>query len=61
MFINDDDEFPTDMSLLIQWRCLESLLSIPCYALENGLLLENNRSLFSDAAVRCVFSDLVER
>ncbi|XP_043812569.1 uncharacterized protein LOC110629722 isoform X3 [Manihot esculenta] len=43
-----------------KWRCLESLLSIPCYALENGILLENNRSLFSDAAVRCVFSDLVE-
>ncbi|XP_058009472.1 uncharacterized protein LOC131168902 [Hevea brasiliensis] len=52
----------TRRAVLLNWKwlCLESLLSIPCYALENGLLLENNISFFSEAAIRCVFSDLVE-
>ena len=51
----------TDMLLLIQWLCLESLLSIPHYALEKGLYLEANRPFFSDAAIRSIFTDLVER
>ncbi|PRQ18401.1 putative tRNA (guanosine(18)-2'-O)-methyltransferase [Rosa chinensis] len=43
-----------------KWICLESLLSIPCYALRNGLLLEANNFVFSGAALRCIFSDILE-
>ncbi|KAG2408431.1 uncharacterized protein HKW66_Vig0032530 [Vigna angularis] len=44
----------------IKWACLESLLSIPSYALENGFNLEENHALFSDDTLKCIFGDLVE-
>nr|XP_048320592.1 uncharacterized protein LOC107430356 isoform X2 [Ziziphus jujuba var. spinosa] len=43
-----------------KWLCLESLLSIPSYARKNGLHLEVNNSFFSNAALKEIFSDLVE-
>ncbi|EEF37970.1 RNA binding protein, putative [Ricinus communis] len=43
-----------------KWLCLESLLSIPHYAFENGPHLVDNRLFFSEAAIRLIFSDLVE-
>ncbi|KAK9275857.1 hypothetical protein L1049_023130 [Liquidambar formosana] len=43
-----------------KWLCLESLLSIPYYALQNGVHFENSNFLFSDAAVRWIFCDLIE-
>ncbi|RVX15538.1 hypothetical protein CK203_009305 [Vitis vinifera] len=43
-----------------KWHCLESLLSIPYYALKNGVHLEPCATFFSDAAARRIFSDLVE-
>ncbi|KAL5551309.1 hypothetical protein UlMin_001485 [Ulmus minor] len=43
-----------------KWLCLESLLSIPCYAIKNGLHLVDGNSFFSDAALRWIFNDLVE-
>ncbi|KAK7262184.1 hypothetical protein RJT34_29746 [Clitoria ternatea] len=43
----------------IKWACLESLLSIPSYALKNGFHLEAN-TFFSVGTLRCIFSDLVE-
>lgn len=46
---------------LMQWICLESLLSIPCHAHRNGFLLEENNYVFSGAALRCIFSDILER
>ncbi|XP_050228591.1 uncharacterized protein LOC126677835 [Mercurialis annua] len=52
----------TRRAVLLNWKwlCLESLLSIPQYALQNGVHLEEDRSFFSDAAIRCIFNDLVE-
>lgn len=46
---------------MIQWACLESLLSIPSYALKNGFNLEENHAFFSDDTLKCIFGDLVER
>jgi len=46
---------------MIQWACLESLLSIPSYALKNGFNLEENHTFFSDDTLKCIFGDLVER
>lgn len=45
----------------MQWMCLESLLSIPSYAFKNGLHLEDNSFFFSGAALRWIFTDLLER
>ncbi|KDP39960.1 hypothetical protein JCGZ_03491 [Jatropha curcas] len=52
----------TRRAVLLNWKwlCLESLLSIPQTAVENGIHLEDNRSFFSDAVIRYIFSDLVE-
>ncbi|XP_027919590.1 uncharacterized protein LOC114178088 isoform X2 [Vigna unguiculata] len=44
----------------IKWACLESLLSIPSYALKNGFNLEENHALFSDDTLKFIFGDLVE-
>ncbi|KAB5573980.1 hypothetical protein DKX38_001174 [Salix brachista] len=43
-----------------KWICLESLLSIPYSAPGNVLNLEDGSLFFSDSAIRCIFSDLVE-
>ncbi|ONI06355.1 hypothetical protein PRUPE_5G055400 [Prunus persica] len=43
-----------------KWMCLESLLSIPSYAFKNGLHLEDNSFFFSGAALRWIFTDLLE-
>ncbi|GMH28826.1 hypothetical protein Nepgr_030669 [Nepenthes gracilis] len=52
----------TRAAMLLNWKwlCLESLLSIPHHALENGVHLECNNSFFSDDAIRCIYDDLVE-
>ncbi|CAN1333845.1 Probable methyltransferase TARBP1 [Linum perenne] len=42
-----------------KWLCLESLLSIPDYAMRNALQLED-ASFFSDRAIKSIFDDLVE-
>ncbi|KAK7346778.1 hypothetical protein VNO80_21301 [Phaseolus coccineus] len=44
----------------IKWACLESLLSVPSYALKNGFNLEENNTFFSDDTLKCIFGDLVE-
>ncbi|GAB2273232.1 hypothetical protein Dimus_008033 [Dionaea muscipula] len=51
----------TRVAVLLNWKwlCLESLLLIPHHALKNGVNLGCSRSFFSDAAIRCVFDDLV--
>lgn len=51
----------TNFLLTMQWLCLESLLSIPSYAVNNGLHLEDHNTFFSDTALRAIFSDLVEK
>ncbi|KAM7273825.1 hypothetical protein ACFE04_028489 [Oxalis oulophora] len=43
-----------------KWICLESLLSIPYHASENGILVKDSSTFFTDAVVRCIFDDLVE-
>ncbi|XVE57547.1 hypothetical protein DITRI_Ditri04bG0099200 [Diplodiscus trichospermus] len=43
-----------------KWVCLESLLLIPYYALENKLQVECGSFFFSDATVRLIFTDIVE-
>ncbi|KAF8379188.1 hypothetical protein HHK36_028617 [Tetracentron sinense] len=43
-----------------KWLCLDSLLSIPYHAIENGVHLESTITFFSDSAVRCIFADIVE-
>uniref|UniRef100_A0A803PMX3 tRNA (guanosine(18)-2'-O)-methyltransferase TARBP1 n=1 Tax=Cannabis sativa TaxID=3483 RepID=A0A803PMX3_CANSA len=43
-----------------KWLCLESLLSIPGYAIKHGLNIEDIKPLFSDAALRQIFNDIVE-
>ncbi|XP_010274499.1 PREDICTED: uncharacterized protein LOC104609816 isoform X2 [Nelumbo nucifera] len=43
-----------------KWHCLDSLLSIPYHAIKNGVHLCNNATFFSDAALRCIFSDIIE-
>ncbi|XP_077235143.1 tRNA/rRNA methyltransferase (SpoU) family protein [Tasmannia lanceolata] len=43
-----------------KWLCLDSLLSIPYYAIENGVRFGSMFPFFSDTAVRCIFIDLVE-
>ncbi|XP_062073868.1 uncharacterized protein LOC133778060 isoform X2 [Humulus lupulus] len=43
-----------------KWLCLESLLSIPGYAITHGLNLEDMKPSFSDAALRQIFNDIVE-
>ncbi|XVF51863.1 hypothetical protein PTKIN_Ptkin04bG0218100 [Pterospermum kingtungense] len=52
----------TRRAVLLNWKwvCLESLLSIPSSAFESKLQLEDGRFFFSDAAVRHIFSDIVE-
>ncbi|KAJ8763861.1 hypothetical protein K2173_003643 [Erythroxylum novogranatense] len=52
----------TRRAVLLNWKwlCLESLLSIPYYALRNGLHLEIGSSFFSDVAIRYIFNDLVQ-
>ncbi|KAJ0047909.1 hypothetical protein Pint_15756 [Pistacia integerrima] len=49
----------TRRAILLNWKwlCIESLLSIPHCARENG---EISSSFFSDAAVKCIFKDLVD-
>ncbi|CAK9173318.1 unnamed protein product [Ilex paraguariensis] len=49
-------------AILLKWKwiCLESLLSIPIYARENGVHLVSCNCYFSDATVRWIFRDLVE-
>ncbi|GAB2209657.1 hypothetical protein Droror1_Dr00026878 [Drosera rotundifolia] len=42
-----------------KWLCLEYVLLIPHHAIENGVNLGCNGSFFSDAAIRCIFDDLV--
>lgn len=51
----------TDFLLMMQWLCLESLLSIPGHAVKNGLHLKDNNTFFSDAALSQIFNDLVEK
>ncbi|GKV10777.1 hypothetical protein SLEP1_g22096 [Rubroshorea leprosula] len=46
--------------LLWKWLCIESLLSIPLYAFENGIHLEDGSFFFSDVAVRNILIDTVE-
>ncbi|XP_058084724.1 uncharacterized protein LOC131232481 isoform X2 [Magnolia sinica] len=43
-----------------KWLCLDSLLSIPYYIIENGVCLGSTFPFFSDAALKSVFVDLVE-
>nr|POF01631.1 putative methyltransferase tarbp1 [Quercus suber] len=43
-----------------KWLCLESLLTIPSYAYEDGFNVEDGISFFSDATLRLIFTDLVE-
>ncbi|XP_031391362.1 uncharacterized protein LOC116203654 isoform X2 [Punica granatum] len=43
-----------------KWHCLESLLSIHFIAQKNGIQVKGNKFFFSDAAVRLIFSELVE-
>ncbi|KAK1356468.1 putative tRNA (Guanosine(18)-2'-O)-methyltransferase [Heracleum sosnowskyi] len=43
-----------------KWICLESLLSIPRYAVEKGDHTSVSHSLLSDAMARQIFGDLVE-
>ncbi|XWS49177.1 hypothetical protein CRYUN_Cryun13aG0141400 [Craigia yunnanensis] len=52
----------TRRAVLLNWKwiCLESLLSIPYYAFESKLQLEDDSFFFSDAAVRHIFTDIVE-
>ncbi|KAL9326764.1 hypothetical protein ACSQ67_007409 [Phaseolus vulgaris] len=44
----------------IKWACLESLLSVPSFALKNEFNLEENHTFFSDDTLKCIFGDLVE-
>ncbi|KAB2622786.1 tRNA (guanosine(18)-2'-O)-methyltransferase-like [Pyrus ussuriensis x Pyrus communis] len=52
----------TRRAVLMNWKwiCLESLLSIPCYALKKGLHLEDNNFLLSGDTLRLIFTDLLE-
>ncbi|KAG7955620.1 hypothetical protein I3843_11G082000 [Carya illinoinensis] len=52
----------TRRAVLLNWKwlCLESLLSIPSYADVNGLHLEEVNCVYSEAALRLIFTDLVE-
>uniref|UniRef100_A0A2P2MML6 Uncharacterized protein LOC105632355 isoform X3 n=1 Tax=Rhizophora mucronata TaxID=61149 RepID=A0A2P2MML6_RHIMU len=52
----------TRRAVLLNWKwlCLESLLSIPYNALQNGLQLEAGSPFFSDSVIRDIFYDLVE-
>lgn len=52
----------TRRAILMKWKwlCLECLLSVPDHALKNGVPLHGDDFFFSDAAVRCIFSDLIE-
>ncbi|XP_028956801.1 uncharacterized protein [Malus domestica] len=52
----------TRRAVLMNWKwiCLESLLSIPCYALKKGLHLEDNTFLLSGDTLRLIFTDLLE-
>ncbi|KGN55820.1 uncharacterized protein LOC101213211 isoform X2 [Cucumis sativus] len=43
-----------------KWHCLESLLSIPYCALQNGISLEDNNAFLSEATLLQIFNDLVE-
>ena len=51
----------TGFLCMVQWLCLESLLSLPGYAVKNGVQLEGHNSFLSDAALRQIFIDLVEK
>ncbi|KAK4262528.1 hypothetical protein QN277_028078 [Acacia crassicarpa] len=44
----------------LKWMCIESLLSIPSHALNNGICMEESLTFFSDGTLRCIFSDLIE-
>ncbi|KAF5735116.1 hypothetical protein HS088_TW15G00616 [Tripterygium wilfordii] len=52
----------TRRAVLLNWKwlCLESLLSIPCFALEEGLQMDGASFFLSEMALKCIFSDLVE-
>ncbi|KAK6251036.1 hypothetical protein SCA6_005041 [Theobroma cacao] len=52
----------TRRAVLLNWKwvCLESLLSIPYYAFESKLHVEDGRFFFSDAAVRHIVTDILE-
>ncbi|XP_068650315.1 uncharacterized protein [Aristolochia californica] len=43
-----------------KWLCLDSLLSIPSSAIQNGVCLESMKSFFSDATLRSILFDIVE-
>ncbi|XP_073307956.1 uncharacterized protein [Primulina huaijiensis] len=42
-----------------KWSCLESLLSLPKFALRNGVCMRRCKIYFSDSMVRQIFDDLV--
>lgn len=52
----------TRRAVLLKWKwlCLESLLSIPYCALQNGISLVDNNVFLSEATLLQIFSDLVE-
>ncbi|XP_040986583.1 uncharacterized protein LOC121234635 isoform X3 [Juglans microcarpa x Juglans regia] len=52
----------TRRAVLLNWKwlCLESLLSIPSHADVSGLHLEEGNCVYSEAALRLIFTDLVE-
>ncbi|GLT91144.1 hypothetical protein SLE2022_090460 [Rubroshorea leprosula] len=52
----------TRRAILLKWKwlCIESLLSIPFYAFENGVHLEDGSFFFSDVAIRNILIDTVE-
>ncbi|KAK3428925.1 hypothetical protein EUGRSUZ_E00353 [Eucalyptus grandis] len=43
-----------------KWRCLESLLSMPCNACKDGVQVKGQECFFSDDALRQILVDLVE-
>ncbi|KAL2548019.1 tRNA/rRNA methyltransferase (SpoU) family protein [Forsythia ovata] len=43
-----------------KWSCLESLLTMPNYALRDGVHMKSCRYYFSDTIIRWMFGDLVE-
>lgn len=52
----------TRRAVLMNWKwiCLESLLSIPKFVLENGIHLQSCRFFFSDTTITWIFNDLVD-
>ncbi|KAJ4957121.1 hypothetical protein NE237_013904 [Protea cynaroides] len=44
----------------LKWLCLDSLLSLPYYAIKHTFQLGSEVTFFSDAALRFIFNDLVD-